>query len=148
MLVKAGGSAAKNREYVLLNNYLENIIVRGFLIRVPFYALEQIENNSWYKQISDEEKPKVRSILQIDIVSKIMMYTEDLAILTESFNSDRDFYELLTDKNIDIGDKTGEFTKEANSLTFKRLLKIMSYLEIDESSSDESPLDKNIKEAP
>lgn len=87
MLVKAGGSAAKNREYVLLNNYLENIIVRGFLIRVPFYALEQIENNSWYKQISDEEKPKVRSILQIDIVSKIMMYTEDLAILTESFNS-------------------------------------------------------------
>src|SRR5689334_12610966 len=100
MPVRARGSTARNREYVLLNNYLENIIARGFLIRVPFYALEQIENNSWYKQISDEEKPKVRSIMQVDIVSKILMYIEDLAILAESFSLDRDFYELLTDKNI------------------------------------------------
>jgi hypothetical protein len=34
-----------------------------------------------------------------------MMYIEDLAILAESFISDRDFYELITDSSINIGDK-------------------------------------------
>jgi len=46
---------------------------------------------------------------------KIMMYVEDLAILAGSFHLNRDFYELLMDRNIDIGDKTGKFINEVNS---------------------------------
>lgn len=128
---------SRNREYVLLRNYRENIIARGFLIRLPFYALEQIESNSWYRLISDEDKPRVRSIMQIDIVSKMMMYIEDLAILSESFGSARDFYEIITDENIDIGEKTGNFINDVEAMTFKRLSQIMCYFDIDQISSDE-----------
>ncbi len=126
-----------DKEYVLLRNYLENIVSRGFLLRIPFVALEQIEKNSWHIQIPDDEKLRVRSLIQIDIVSKIMMYVEDLAILAESFHLNRDFYELLMDENVDIGDKTGKFINEVDSFTHKKLLQIMSYLDTDQISLDE-----------
>jgi hypothetical protein len=128
----------KQREYVLLRNYQENIISRGFLLRIPFVALEQIEKNTWYMQIPDDEKPRVRSLIQIDIVSKIMMYVEDVAILAESFELNRDFYELLMDEQVDIGDKTGEFIHGVDSFTYKKLLQIMSYVDIDQIGLDEN----------
>ncbi|MDP9288805.1 MAG: hypothetical protein M3P08_11485 [Thermoproteota archaeon] len=125
------------REYALLRNYLENIDSRGFLLRIPFVTLEQIEKNSWYMQIPDDEKLRVRSLIQIDIISKMMMYVEDLAILAESFHLNRDFYDLLMDENIDIGDKTGKFINEVDSFTYTKLLQIMSYLNIEQISIDE-----------
>lgn len=127
----------KLREYVLLRNYQENIYSRGFLLRVSFVSLEQIENNSWYMQIPDSEKPRVRSLIQIDIVSKIMMYVEDLAILAESIHLNRDFYELLIDENVDIGGKTGEFIHGVDSFTYEKLSQIMSYADIDQIGPDE-----------
>lgn len=127
----------KLREYVLLTNYRENIYSRGFLLRVSFVSLEQIEKNSWYMQIPDDERPRVRSLMQMDIVSKIMMYVEDLAILAESIHLNRDFYELLMDKNVDIGRKTGEFIHAVHSFTYEKLSQIMSYADIDQIGSDE-----------
>jgi hypothetical protein len=82
-------------------------------------------------------RPRVRSLIQIDIVSKIMMYVEDLAILAESISLNRDFYELLIDENVDIGDKTGKFINKADSLTYEELLQIMSYLDIEQIGSDD-----------
>jgi hypothetical protein len=126
--------ALKLREYVLLRGYQENIITRGFLLRIPFVALEQVENNSWYQAIPDNEKPRVRSIIQIDIISKIMMYIEDLAILSKSFELNKDFYELIIDNTIDIGAKTGQFIENITSISDKKIMQYMSYADITETA--------------
>jgi hypothetical protein len=107
--------STKQREYTLLRTYQENIDTRGVLLRIPFVALEQIENDSWgNKKFSDDEKVRLRSIIQVDIVSKIMVYVEDLAILSESFIQDRDFYDLIVDENINIGRLTGVFVSDVS----------------------------------
>ena len=83
-------------EYLALRNYKENGLTgRGFLIRIMKAALEQIEAEKWIKAISEAEKPQIRSLIQIDIISKIMMLIEDLAILAESFRQGKNFYDFL-----------------------------------------------------
>jgi hypothetical protein len=52
----------------------------------------------------------------------MMMYVEDVAILAESFELNRDFYDLLMDTNVDIGKKTGEFIHGVDSFTYKKTL--------------------------
>jgi hypothetical protein len=64
-----------------LRAYEDNIYTRGVLLRIPFVALEQIEDNSWWDmKFSDDEKVQLRSIIRVDIVSKIMMYIEMLLL--------------------------------------------------------------------
>jgi hypothetical protein len=125
------------REFALLVNYRQNIYSRGILLRVNFFALEQIENDLWYIKIPPNEQSQVKSLIQIDIISKTMMYVEDLAILAESIQLDKDFYELLMDEKVDIGDKTGEFIREVASFTYEKLSRIMSYADIDQIGPDE-----------
>jgi len=127
----------KEREYVLLRSYQENIVTRGFLLRIPFVALKQIENDSWDIQIPDNEKPRVRSLIQIDIISKIMMYIEDLAILALAFESNKNFYELLIDDTLDVGGKTGEFVNGIDSFTDSKILQIMSYADANKIGLDD-----------
>jgi hypothetical protein len=59
----------------------ENVIARGFLLRIDFDALKQIEDNSWKYKISDADNSNVRKYIQVDIISKILMYGEDLVVL-------------------------------------------------------------------
>ena len=73
-------------EYIFLRNYQENgLMAKGFLLRIPYVVLKQIEEDKWDFKIDQNEKPKFTSFIRIDIISKIMMHIEDLAILSESF---------------------------------------------------------------
>jgi hypothetical protein len=114
-------------EYMMLRNYQENGLVgRRVLIQIPFVALEKIEEDKWYTKVDENEKPKVRGIIQIDIISKIRMYMEDLAILSESFISQRNFYDLLD--SVNIGDMVGNFfRKRLPTISDEEICKIMSY---------------------
>jgi len=125
-------------EYLLIRIYEDNIIGRGFLLRIPFVAMEEIESNTWWNiKFSDEEKLRLKSLIQIDILSKIMMYIEDLAILAESFLLKKDFYELIIDKNIDIGKKTGEFIQGIDYLTDENISQIMNFINVQQIISDD-----------
>jgi hypothetical protein len=126
------------REYLLLRLYNDNISARGFLLRVPFIALDQIEKDTWFMRINDKEKPRVRSLIQIDIISKIQMYIEDLAILAESFLRRTDFYNLLSDSNVDIGNLKACFVKKIESLTNEQISQIMTYTNPDKITSDDA----------
>ena len=65
------------REYFLLQNYLTNgSNARGILLKMSIDTLERINNDEWIHSFSAESKPTVRCFIQIDIISKIMMYLE------------------------------------------------------------------------
>jgi hypothetical protein len=115
-------------EYMLLRNYQENgILLRGFLLKMPFLTLEQIEEDKWPFKFNENEKPKVKSFIQIDIISKIMMYIEDLAILSESFISQRNFYDIINDASIDIGEMIRCFFNKISDISDEGIYQIMSY---------------------
>src|SRR5215207_6813920 len=141
-------------EYILLRNYLENGLPgRGFLLEMDFVALEQVEKGNWYIEINDNEKPKVRSFIQIDIISKIVMYIEDLAILSKSLILQRNFYDLISDRSIDIGNMAGKFFEKIDSIPDEEIYKIMSYgdahhfnLQGESARVFNKHLDSNVKE--
>lgn len=120
-------------EYILLRNYLEHgLIGRGFQLKISFNALDQIEKNQWDIVFSDNDKPVVRNLIQIDIISKIMMYIEDIAIISTSFLKGRTYYEIIIDKSIDLGELIGNFYNEMDDITDNELLKIMNYTSLAE----------------
>jgi hypothetical protein len=113
-------------EYMLLRNYQENgLIGRGFLLRLPFVALKQIEEDKWEFKIEQNEKPKFISFIQNGIISKIMMYIEDLAILAESFMSQQNFYDIVY-RSEDLGDIIGSFFRKVNTILDDEIYRIMN----------------------
>jgi hypothetical protein len=66
----------------------------------PENALEQIENNSWYRPVSDKEKPRLRGLMQIDVVFKIMMYIRTVFGMSH-FKDDRGNDLYLNELDID-----------------------------------------------
>jgi hypothetical protein len=114
-------------EYLLLRNYQENgLMGRGFLLRIPFVALKQIEEDKWEFKIEQNGKPKFISFIQIDIISKIMMYIEDIAILSESLMSQQNFYDLVYGSE-DLGKAIGSFFEKISAIADEEIYRIMSY---------------------
>lgn len=140
-------------EYMLLRNYQENgKTLRGFLLKMPFLSLEQIEDDKWHFKFNENEKLKIKSFIQIDIISKIMMYIEDLAILSESFMSQRNFYDIINDNSIDIGEMIRRFFEKISYISDEGIYKIMSYAPSDKLGLDDGStivnkyLNSNVKE--
>ncbi len=109
----------------LLQNYLQNgFPARGLLLKLIFKILDDVISNRGFDyegekySFNEEEIPALKSMIQIDIMSKIMMYIEDLftiLIAIKDFNAN--YYKLL-DKNLeddndkDLGDRIHKFTNE------------------------------------
>lgn len=124
-------------EYLLLRNYQENGLVgRGILLRIPFVALKQIEEDKWNFKIDQNEKPRFRSFIQIDIISKIMMYIEDVAILAESLMSQQNFYDLIY-RSEDLGKVVGSFFEKISVISDGEIYKVMSYAAPDQINLDD-----------
>ena len=98
---------------------------------MAFDTLEQIEDGKSYTKFNNGEKPKARSFIQIDIIPKIMMYIEDLAILSKSLILQRNFYDIISDCSIDIGEMVGKFFETIDSIPDQEIHKIMSYGDAD-----------------
>jgi hypothetical protein len=119
---------------------------------MPFVILKQIEEDNWYLKIDQNEKPKFRSFVQIDIISKIMMLIEDLAILSESFRSERNFYDVIY-SSVDLGEEIEKFFQKINNISDDEIYKIMNYatpnqIKLDEKSMKllSKHLNSNVKE--
>jgi len=127
----------KVTEYILLKAVRENVDTRGFLLHIDFESLERIENNKWILEVPDSEKPIVRSIIQMDIISKILMYIEDVVVLAESFIASKNFYNEFLRPSADFlgeSDDLGEVIKgffgRVERLSDHDVLKIMSWIDM------------------
>lgn len=138
-----GGFRDQNemKTHFLLRNYSSNsFLTRGWLLKLMLSKLKEItdtkKTNLDEKTIYLDEKslPIFQSIIQIDIISKIMMYIEDLIILSEAMLvNDGDYYELLDrhePESVDLGDRIGIFLQRFtdNEISEDQYKKILSYL--------------------
>lgn len=122
----------QKQERILLINYWENSFpLRGNLLKIIFTVLDKIETDSWTDKFNDDEKRKVRSMVQISIISNLMMYVEDLSVMAESFKQGKNFYNFLDKKTptdeVDLGKIIENFLDNIGNLTNEDIHKIMSY---------------------
>lgn len=130
-----------NLEYLLIRNYKEwTLPARWILLKMDFDAIEKINSNSWYRTFSgtnaESEKNFSRGAIQLEIISKMGMYIEDLAILAESRLRGIHYYNLLDKKEIgekteekiqDVGQLVQDFYQKLDTLSEEEICKIMSY---------------------
>jgi hypothetical protein len=135
----------------LLQNYLQNgFAVRGLLLKLIFKTLDDLNKNKGFEydgekySFNEEEISALRSMIQIDIISKIMMYIEDLfAILIAIKDFNANYYKLL-DKNLesnndnqDLGERISEFIRNEIELPSEYWRRMLSYPEIGKADIDE-----------
>lgn len=128
---------SKETEYILLKAMNENVLIRGFLLRVDFEVMKQIEDNRWSYKIPDVDKPAVRKYIQIDIISKIFMYSEDLVVLVKALRRGKEFYsEFLAPGADDLGDAIRLFFKGISEISNNDILKMMSLIDMSSIITD------------
>lgn len=126
----------KNK-YLLLRNYDEDVwVMRGLLLKTAMNSINQMEEDKPpLGNLSDEVKIKVKSTFQLEIISGIMMYIEDLIVLSESFKRGISHYELLRlsdDGKIDIGKMIDKFLNDMHSFSDEEFRKIFGYADTDQ----------------
>ena len=128
---------------MILESYLNNgFIARSLLLKRLFKLLKDVNETN----ILNLEEPVplneytldyFRGIVQVDIVSKIMMYTEDLLVLSLSIlENDGNFYEWLDMKKPDIGERIGNFLRNKGTFTDNQWRRVLSYINVHEMDID------------
>lgn len=123
------------REYLLLRNYLdEGFKIRKTLLRIQLQNLQDLESDKWL--LSDSgglSKNALRSCIQIDLISKIMMLIEDLAVISESCRQKKGFYKLLdkSTSDSDLGDLIKSFFNNLENFSDVDFREILSYMDPD-----------------
>ena len=105
-------------------NYRGSLYARGMLLQFLFDDLKKIKPDT-VLQIDGNEinltKNNVyylRSAMQTDIISKIMIYVEDLIIFSVSMlEPDKNYYRLLDKKSPDVGNRVTEFFDDLDELS-------------------------------
>lgn len=123
------------QEYFLLRNYKEYAFTaRSMLLRMDFEAIERIDKSDWIvpfdKPDSEEAKKMIKSTIQLEIISKIMLFIEDLAIISESLRRGISYYDLLpqsSEPREDIGKIIDQFFTKIDSISNEEIRKILSY---------------------
>ena len=138
------------KDYVLLRNYDENIRpMRGMQLKSAMMSIRKIEKNELsLATFTDIGKVNAKSMFQANIISGIMMYIEDLVILSESFKSEIPYYKLLdpSDKNQhDVEIMIIKFCDDANSFSNEEFRKIFGYIK-DSNLLDLENEEKNLVE--
>lgn len=131
--------------FFILDKYLNfSLLGRGILFRIMLNALEKLnrerkmefENHTYLFTMDDIIR--IRGFIQIDLVSKIMMYIEDLIIvLVANLNSDGNYYRLLNERDPDVGKRITDFFTKLDEFTlddFKKMLMYRLNLHEDEKS--------------
>lgn len=124
---------------------------RRILTEMGFASIEKLDTKDsfWTFSGSPEEQQKslrqTRSMIQLEIISKIMFIIEDLVIIAEARRQNKSYFSLL---NQDVGKLVGDFVNGLDGLTDDELCKIMSYQIPNETNTDNNCLDllkKHIK---
>lgn len=132
-------------EYFLLRNYKNlGMTTRRILTEMCFASIEQLgtKTSFWNLPESPEEREKsirqARSMIQIEIISKIMFLIEDLVIIAEALTQKKNYYFLLKE---DVGKLVGNFVTNIDKISDDEICKIMSYVIPNETNTEKSCLD-------
>ena len=135
----------KTREYVLLRYFRDlTLLTRWTLLKMDFDAIEKIDANTWFNKFegtsAEEGKRLAKRMIQFEIIAKIIILIEDLAILAESRLRNTNYYELLDKKKTidkgnctksdleeDVGLITKNFYSKLDSLSDDEICRIVSY---------------------
>ena len=132
-------------EYIQLKTYTDNAFtMRGILLKSAMSSIIQIDENRFsiptYSESENEtksirsskDKIMYKSIFQMEVIAQIMLYVEDLIILSESFRSKTAYYKLLDqneENKRDVGDIVDCFLKNMNSFSNETFSKIFGYVD-------------------
>lgn len=157
-----GGFRNQNERetFFLLDNYAkEGLYARGWLLTILKKALEEVNSdrftfNGNIVPFRGSELAKARSIIQVDIISKIMMYIEDSAILLLGNKTvGQNFYDLLDRKDPDLGQRITDFLNHIDSITDEEYRSMLSYVDpeklnlpADQKALIKKLIDQNIAE--
>ena len=141
-----GFSSLKEMQiYLLLDNYKnDSLPSRIWLLTFMFNLLEDVKSKKIELQgktsiLTENDLIRVRTILQLDIIAKIMMSIEDMAILlTAIISSGGNYYELLDRKEPDVGERITLFFDNIQNLKFEDLRRMLSYINPNELKLEES----------
>ena len=119
---------AKTRQnYLLLQNYVQSVVpMRELLIATSLHNIEQIDSDAFplYRH-SDVEKAKAKSMFQMEMILGIMLYIEDLIVLSESFRRRVLYHELLD--GTDVGQMIKKFFQDLGSFSDEEFRRIFGY---------------------
>lgn len=141
------GFRSKNEleEYFLLFNYLHNggIYARGMLLKLMFDDLKRSRPNSILtidgheNKLTGNDANYLRSMIQVDIISKIMIYVEDLIIIIDSMmEPNKNYYHLLDEHDPDVGTRVTTFLDNLSKLSDDEMRTILCYTYPDNSAFD------------
>lgn len=154
----AGRDAETRKNYLLLRNYAQNILpMREVLLKTAMHSIDQVDSCEFpLGRFSGGEKIKVKSMFQMDVISGIMLYIEDLVVLSESFRRKILYHELLDpsgDSQSDVGKMIDGFFKSVGSFSDEEFRRILGYgdpgrmdLEDEERALVERVMQENIAE--
>ncbi|MDE1765834.1 MAG: hypothetical protein KGI27_06110 [Thaumarchaeota archaeon] len=135
----------ERKVHLLLENYLNNSLpLRGWLLGLMFQLLKransgEIEIHDKKIRLTEDDLARTRASIQLDIISKIMMYIEDLIILNSAIlESSGNYYELLDRKDPDVGERITKFFTIMENLKPNDFGKILSYVNLDTISMSSS----------
>ncbi len=118
--------------HFLLQNYIENSLpTRGKLFDFAISILEKKTSEFKYSVREDKEEDlsNFRSVIQLQLIAIIMMYIEDLIIFLEGNQLlDQNYYDLLDQKNPDVGERITEFFDHLEEKTPKEYRRMLSYI--------------------
>lgn len=125
----------KREEHHLLKTYsIKGIHARWFLIRSSFYLIELVEKNQLWEKFNQKQQLTAKCFIQLDIISKMMMYSEDLAAFSWAFLNNKSFYDILDEINLDanedlddLGKKIKGFYESIHTLSDNQIFKMMNY---------------------
>lgn len=125
-----------NFEYTVLKHYLhKGTFARAGIIQQLIDNLRTIETKENYiskPQLMGLNDDEVVSLLQIAIISHVMMFIEDLAVISKSISEGKIDYYVYLDKSgdDDLGRVIGKFYDEIHSAPNETFQKLLSYTDL------------------
>jgi len=134
------GSKEEFETWYFLDNYASTAISsRSILLKFMFDKLQELESGELKVAgesitLGNAAKLSLKNIIQIDIISKIMMFIEDLIVILESMVSfNGRYYDILDRKETDgsdLGDKITRFMNGIDKFSEEDFRNMLSYVDI------------------
>ena len=114
----------KGNVVFIINYFLNTLYHRGYLLKLMINKCKEINKDK--SRDNSRFDTTFQTIIQIDIISKIMLYTEDFIVfLIANKDNDGFYYNLLDEKN--LGNRIYDFISKIDGFRSGDYSKMMGY---------------------